>query len=73
MVVLVLDVLTLKRSYTILSQAKTNDLGITTSKSVRIDFDAYNKVIDRIQKSESYTPDPVTVSNPFLSPPKKSN
>lgn len=55
----------LRNSLNFIFQAKFGDVGAKLSKSVRINFDTYNKIVARNKAAESYTPEILELPNPF--------
>lgn len=62
---LVLDVLAVKRGYGILGLARTQDLGILSTRSVRVNFESYNTAVKRVEDAIVFQPKFVDDRNPF--------
>lgn len=55
----------IKNSIDFILQIKFGDVGAKLSKSVRINFETYNKIVDRNKESENYKPEIPELPNPF--------
>jgi hypothetical protein len=71
LVVLVCDFFALKRAYGILSQARTEDLDLPPTRSVRVNFESYDTALKRIDESYTYQLTGVEEQNPFLPIPAR--
>lgn len=64
-ILVIFEVLVIKRAVTTVLDIAHGKPQVVTSQLVRINFTAYDKVVDRIQGAPSFTPAITITSNPF--------
>ena len=63
-ILLLLEAWTVKGSWGVLSDSKNTTL-IVPAKLIRVNFNAYEAIVDRIETASNYAPDPFVSRNPF--------
>jgi hypothetical protein len=68
LIMLLLEVFQLKNSFSVVSGVNQAAPVVGHEKQVRINFDAYNLAVDRIQQAAAFQPTGGITSNPFATP-----
>lgn len=68
--VLVADVWALQSAARLVYRYKFEDVGARPAQSTRVNFDAYNKAVGRIEAFAEYEPEKPQAANPFKQKPK---
>jgi len=65
LVMLILEIYQLKNSYFVIADINRAPAAAGSEKEVRINFDNYNQVVDRIQQAATFEPTGGITKNPF--------
>ena len=66
LLMLVLEIFEVKNSFSVVSNINQAPLVAGHEKQVRINFDAYNQVVNRIQQAATFQPTGGVTKNPFF-------
>src|SRR5580700_3844896 len=69
LLVVVFEIFEIKNSVDIALNVNQAPIAVQTQKGVRINFDAYNQALSRIQEAQNFTPSATTTPDPFSVPP----